>query len=492
MHYPRALHDEIEAISEIISRWPKDIDVSIDDVINWVLQFDEPDFLLALRVIKNINVLGQKDIDRGLRVAFSKLSRKAIQKDARINQKNTLYAAMGNIGKSGAMISYHFRMNTEISEENFLTDETIGSIEAGYIQNIVLIDDIIGTGIQATDEINNIASTLIPLGIKNIFVLTVCGMREAIEQIEKETKAYTFSAFEYSAIDTVSSLDSNFYKGIAHNEREEYKRKLAEYGAICYKKQPLGFGGIGSLIVMPYNTPNNTIPILWSDDNNWIPLFRRVRRVNGISAYQSQFKRAANKKTKEDHNSEGQQEAAALTIFVEGKIDEMFFDAVNKFHNLSELIGVEKVDIVSVGVNFPFQANLVKLLSDVMKRAVFITDGESRIRKKTQALLEQSKFVILLSPSCLAMLDKNKVIEILSRFDESIFKIDIEASDEVFFFELENIIKSRTPERMIRLIQILVERCMDFDKLIMVTEDISERIGVREIGVNNTSDQVDP
>ncbi len=52
---------------------------------------------------------------------------------------------------------------------------------------------------------------------------------------------------------------------------------------------PTGYGGIGALLVFYYNTPNTTLPIVWSSLNGWIPLFRRVNRINGIEAYYKQI-----------------------------------------------------------------------------------------------------------------------------------------------------------------------------------------------------------
>jgi len=412
MRYPRAIENRIETIRAVVSLWPQDLDVGLEQVIDWVLQFDEPDFELALRVIQNLSVVGQREIDRGLKVAFSKLVRKAHEKGSRTTGRNTLYAAMGDVGKSGAMVSYHFRMNNSVSEENFLNADTLKYIEQGFVENIVLIDDVIGTGGQATKEIDALAANVLPLGVKNIFVLTVSGMRDAIDEIQDKTKAFTFSAFEYSTPDTAASLDSEFYSGLAYDDRVRLKNRLEDYGEVCYPRNALGYGGLAGLLVFPYNTPNSTLPIVWSDNNGWIPLFRRVRRVNGIAAYQSQFKRAAEKKAKTETKEKAHVEIRSVSLFVEGKRDELFFDEFARHVKLGQALGMEEVSVVSLGTNVASE-KLAELLAKTNPDSIFIVDDDHSYVARIHEKLESVASVVKLRPSFFYLVDVDKAAAIL-------------------------------------------------------------------------------
>lgn len=62
-----------------------------------------------------------------------------------------------------------------------------------------------------------------------------------------------------------------------------------KYGEKLYPKHPLGYDDSQLLIAFEYNTPNNTLPIIWSSTNNessnietiWHPIFeRRKIKVN--------------------------------------------------------------------------------------------------------------------------------------------------------------------------------------------------------------------
>lgn len=409
MRYPKSIADEIESIESVVSTWPGDLGVTVEDVLKWVLQFDDADISLAMRVIRNLNVVGQRDIDRGLQIAFSKLVRKAVEKGSRITGVNTLYAAMGDVGKSGAMIGYHLRRNTSISEENFLNEDTFAHVTEGRVENIVLLDDVIGTGNQATEAIEELTEVVLPLGVKNIFVLSVCGMRGAIEEIEEKTKAYTFSAFEYDGIDTAASLDSSFYDGVAHEERDRLRQRLTAYGRISYARNPLGFGGLGGLLVLPYNTPNFTLPIIWSDANQWIPLFRRVRRVNGIQAYYKQFQKAVGEKASVPEPISQPEPRPAVTLFVEGKRDEAFFDEVVSSGALRGFEDADGVSVVSMGSNVA-PDRLVELLVATNPNSVFVVDSDRYGTGRAHERLRGLAPVVLLEPSYFRFFDLEKII----------------------------------------------------------------------------------
>ena len=58
MKYPRELEDKVKEIKTIIEGWP--VEKSLNEVMEWILQFETEDFELALRILKQLNVVGQK------------------------------------------------------------------------------------------------------------------------------------------------------------------------------------------------------------------------------------------------------------------------------------------------------------------------------------------------------------------------------------------------------------------------------------------------
>jgi len=423
MNFPHSIKSELDEVSAIIDDWPVKID--FDSVIKWILQFDSPDHNLALRIIRNLNIIGQEDINNALAIAYSKLMRKAVEKNAKITSNNTLFAGIGNAGKSGSMVSYHFRLINQLSEENFIGPESQHYLEQGRIDNIVLVDDIISTGNQATEEINELAEKVTLLGVKNIFVLSVCGFQDGIIKVENQTKAHTFAAFEYTPADTVTSLDSKFYEGVPHDKRQQLLSRLGYYGNIC-AKSGLGYGNIGSLIVFHYNTPNSTIPVIWGSLNDWIPLFRRVRRINGITSHYKQIDKAVKTKLESSEKQAAPVPApaaspsATLTMFVEGKYDELFFDRLVEDKSLASRLGFADVSIVSLGTSY-LSPRLVQTLVRTSSPAMFILDDDWKGRSPRDKLIENLQGVpcVFLRPSTFCLVD------LLSLFTDPEFEAEL-------------------------------------------------------------------
>lgn len=342
MKYPIELSKHIDEVLKIVKEWPVEKDLT--QVLNWLMQFDSEDIDIGVRIIKNLNVIGFEDLNKALTIAYSKLERVAIDKGTKITNRNTLFAGIGDAAKSGAMIGYNFRIINELPEDNFLTKDSLEALENGNIDNIVLIDDIVGTGQQAIKEIKELTEKILPFSVKNIFLLTAVGMKEGIDAIKANTEAYVFSAFEYSELDTIKSLDSIFYDGIAYEKREYVRKRIEYYGRIT-NSAALGYGGVGALIAFYYNTPNISLPIIWGSKNSWIPLFKRAVKINGINSYYKQFDSSIKKNKKEKNIPKSKE--SIYTLFVEGKSDEIFFDYI--ISNIKPKLNFQKVNTVSLG-----------------------------------------------------------------------------------------------------------------------------------------------
>lgn len=209
MKYPKYLEARLSEIETVVGSWP--MEKCISDVMSWILQFEPDHYDLALRVVNNLNVIGEQDLKTALSVAYSKLLRHAKDSGIKISKQNTLYMPIGSDGESGAMIAYHFRTINDLSSSYFMSAETMNLIKSGSILNLVLVDDIIATGEQSGEQLVEVANKARMLGIKNVYLVTAFGFRIGIDRLRDKQVADVFSAVEYDDKDTVMNLDSLFY-----------------------------------------------------------------------------------------------------------------------------------------------------------------------------------------------------------------------------------------------------------------------------------------
>lgn len=110
--------------------------------------------------------------------------------------------------------------------------------------------------------------------VKIRFLLSAVCMKKGREYInEKYPEIQIFSEFRSNIFDTNESpfkIKGNI---------EEMKELANNYGSnYCKNHNPLGFDESGALIAFSHTTPNNTIPIIWAD-NNWFPIFPRFAKT---------------------------------------------------------------------------------------------------------------------------------------------------------------------------------------------------------------------
>ena len=66
---------------------------------------------------------------------------------------------------------------------------------------------------------------------------------------------------------------------ILSKNRELSDDKIIEKVVKKMKNDALGYNNAQALIAFEYNTPNNTLPIIWADDNQWNSLFKRYDKL---------------------------------------------------------------------------------------------------------------------------------------------------------------------------------------------------------------------
>lgn len=453
---PASVAKERERIEKAVGAWP--IPFAVDHAIKWVLQFDSEDFPLALRILENIDVLAQRDLRGAFEIAQAKLERAAIEKGSPIKRSNTLYAGVGQASKSGALMAYHYRQTAEIAESDFFFIDEEEAIDFSKVENIVLLDDVIGTGGSVGKDVAQIAAEVHTLSkSRNIFVVTVAGYSNGISKVVEETGASVIAALEYSSKDTVTDFDAAFYAGLPMADRSETLERIKRYCRIA-SRSDLGYGGVGGLLVFDHNTPNTSLPVIWARGNGWIPLFPRAGRIHGSA----KVLKVVEEERKEETTSQPQpaahtpREDVEFTMFVEGKQDEIFVDALRSHRALASRLGVKDVNAVALG-GLAQSKRLLELLSGSRKYAIFIVEGDTRSSAMVSRFApEDMRRTFVLQPNFAKLLDVGRLYQDANRFRALPEMVEGEPP-ESWYFELEQAVFRRRPLSPLSVTQIFSE-----------------------------------
>jgi hypothetical protein len=194
-----------------------------------------------------------------------------------------------------------------ISTEDIFTHDNNGKpiLNHPYVEHYVFIDDFCGTGTQAKDYSKEILSKLktsAPKILTSYLMLfsTVVGKDEVINNTlfdyvgavqELDTTFKVFSTANRCFSSNMECINFEFVKQMCEKYGEElmysiWKReKVPEpYLTNAAKRDKLGYKDSQLLIGFNYNTPDNTLPIIWYDDDDisWNPVFKRYNKKYGF------------------------------------------------------------------------------------------------------------------------------------------------------------------------------------------------------------------
>lgn len=228
--------------------------------------------------------------------------------------RNTIFMGVGNPSESGAHLLYYFRQENKLSKRLFAyTDDIVVRNQDGVdvlkkinTEYYVFIDDFCGSGSQATNDTNvkrcvkrirslQPKAKIIYLmlfatsdGLKVVrdsllydHVETVVELDESFKCFEKNTRIFSDDPL----------LDQNFTRDFCYKHGFPLIKSIWEKeGCIEPKlteltsKTALGFGNCQLLLGFYHNTPDNTLPIIWYDeeDISWFPMFKRYNKIYKI------------------------------------------------------------------------------------------------------------------------------------------------------------------------------------------------------------------
>ena len=255
-----------------LSRLSNRLKIDKDDISMWLDNFQINEQKYALKLLEHLKIVSAED----LKNICEKLYKKILEK---FNLQDLVFVSIGGEAKSDKYISYHFRLYNEILEEQFI-NQFEPKLKELNDKTIIYLDDISSTGGQLCDNWIDFSKRLKnEFIISNTFVFVPLFLtKKAKQRIEEETGFQVIFLYEnlLTEKNNVLSEEAKIFRG---EELKKATEIFSKYGRKLYPKEPLGFGNSALLLVFPYNTPNNTLPVIWgqSYDINfkWKPLFPR-------------------------------------------------------------------------------------------------------------------------------------------------------------------------------------------------------------------------
>lgn len=210
----------------------------------------------------------------------------------------TRFLGMGNPSESGNHLLYFFRQENNLPKELFIHTHQILSIlrngkdaptinlKNEKIKRYIFIDDVCGSGTQASEYSEDLIKEIKALddsievcyytlfatshGLKNIRENTLFDNVDCIFELDDSFKCFSEKSRFFKGIDEIP---------ISKDFAEELCKK---YGTQMHysDEHVLGYKNGQMLMGFAHNIPDNTLPIIWSDEGDWTPILKRYSKLS--------------------------------------------------------------------------------------------------------------------------------------------------------------------------------------------------------------------
>jgi hypothetical protein len=266
------------------------------DIIKWLGNFDTKDMGFAKDVITNLNVYTTNEIEEILNDSFGTLF-KQLEKKEKI-----IVNPIGEFGKSGSMVSYFFQRTTFFKNRSNKSKTALLPIldqfefKKGKKYSLVLLDDFVGSGntiesyyIENVEKIKKYFDKLYFVGIAGMYfgIKRIQPLFDVVivppSNIFQKAFSSKGSFFGYRKYIDYREFSYKYGKQLTNPSRDSKGRLLKNSKGELKFLDALGYENSQALVSFAYGSPNNTLPIIWCNKNEWFPLIPRYS-VDKISA----------------------------------------------------------------------------------------------------------------------------------------------------------------------------------------------------------------
>jgi len=261
------LRHHAEGIATLVRQWHGV--KTQEEIESWLLMFEDDERDVAIKLLSNTKYYSQTDINR----LYGILHRKFIRAVGQQSLKHIWFFGIGGAAKSGQMTLYYYKAVNGLSESHFQDLRVLSASATKGIQTLAFVDDFIGTGNQVITFWDEELRDQHGIEKAKLYCLVLLAFQSAIEHIQARTPFTVICAELLDERDRVFSPQCTIFSD--EEERRRAERICRRYGEVLCPEFPLGYDDSQALVAFEYQTPNNSLPILWSDKKGWIPIFRR-------------------------------------------------------------------------------------------------------------------------------------------------------------------------------------------------------------------------
>lgn len=300
---------------KIFSETVWDHRISKNKIDDWLSNFKEKERESLLFLLTQFIYFSKLQIDNMLVSIYRDFYKYVIVENYRLNNNDTTdissinnhfnnskrksrFIPIGNPSESSSSLLGEFRKTNSIKKDLFIERSELLNLTLGDIEHFVFIDDICGSGHQAYNENKKYVSH-----IKNRFphskihYYSLVGLEEGLEYLNKKRDYdYLESVLRLDKTYKCFSSESRIFKNNEDSINQDDLKEICEYyGIQLYESillrqrydvsqanhHKLGYNDSQLLIGFYHNTPDNTLPIIWYNEDmiTWNPIFPRANKV---------------------------------------------------------------------------------------------------------------------------------------------------------------------------------------------------------------------
>ncbi|MDR4490242.1 MAG: hypothetical protein R2685_04995 [Candidatus Nitrosocosmicus sp.] len=245
--------------SDQVIKWRDRIDEP--EITQWLLNFDtNKEKLLALRLLDNLRYLTEKNLTYSVKALYNRIIRV-------IGTNKVIYSNIGDIKNGSMTIVKTFMDVNKIGHKKVRQFSSLNSY-SNPDTVLILIDDFIGSGNTFIKWYNQNTEGL--MNFKTVYFASLLAVDTGISNIKNITKIETICSLPLNDSDRIFSSND-----FTDQEKKDIRVLIERYKSIQSKEFIYGFDNSQLLLAFEKKVPNNTIALLWADQNGWTPLLKR-------------------------------------------------------------------------------------------------------------------------------------------------------------------------------------------------------------------------